>query len=143
MKFLCACGLRYAIRMVLLLLTVQLFGTMMRAQTATATSLAVSPSSPLAAQTVMTLTATVTASGAAVHPGLVTFCDATAPPCVGLAVVGTAQLTSAGTALLRFIPAIGSHSYIAIFAGTTAYADRKSTRLNSSHSRRSRMPSSA
>ena len=126
MKLLCACGLRYVIRMVLLLVTVQLSGTMMPAQTPTASSLTVSPSSPLAEQTVLTLTATVTASGAAVHPGLVTFCDAM-PPCVGLAVMGTAQLTSAGTALLRFTPAIGSHSYIAIFGGTTAYATSTSS----------------
>ena len=91
---------------------------------ATATTLAVSPSnmpgSPLAPQTVVTLTATaMTAVTTPVSPGLVTFCDATAPHCTGLAVLGTAQLTSAGTALLRFIPGSGSHSYIAVFAGAT------------------------
>ncbi|HEY6376298.1 MAG TPA: Ig-like domain repeat protein [Edaphobacter sp.] len=128
MHLVCFCGLRGLMRLVLLLTAVLLPGTAMRAQTTTTTTLAVSPStSPLAPQTVVTLTATVTAGGTAVHPGLVTFCVATAPPCVGLAVLGTAQLTSAGTAALRFFPGIGSQSYIAIFAGTTAYATSTSS----------------
>ncbi len=97
----------------------------------TTTSLAVSPSnspdSPLASQTVVTLTATVAASTTPVSPGLVTFCDATAPHCIGLAVLGTAQLTSAGTAVLRFIPASGSHSYTAVFAGTSTSTTSTST----------------
>lgn len=53
--------------------------------------------------------------------GRVTFCDATAPHCTGLALLGTAQLTGTGTAVLRFIPGNGSHSYIAVFSGTTTY----------------------
>jgi Bacterial Ig-like domain (group 3)/FG-GAP-like repeat/FG-GAP repeat len=130
MKLFCSCGLRSLMRVVLPLLAVLLPGTMMLAQTATTTALAVSPTSspgsPLAPKIVVTLTATVTAAGATpVHPGLVTFCDAT--PCKGLAIVGTAQLTSAGTAVLRFIPGGGSHSYHAVFAGTTTYATSSST----------------
>ncbi len=128
MSFLCPYGSRRAsataiscLRMVLLLAAVLSPGTMMLAQ-ATTTTLAVLPSTePLAPNTVVTLTATVLAGSTPVHPGLVTFCDATAPHCTGLAVIGTAQLTTAGTAALRFIPGSGSHSYQAVFAGTTTH----------------------
>ena len=40
---------------------------------------------------------------------------------------GTAQLTSTGTAVLRFAPGSGSHSYIAVFAGTTTNTTSTST----------------
>jgi len=105
------------------------------AQTATTTTLTVSPSSspaaPLQPRTVVTLTATVTAGGAAVYPVRVTFCEATtAANCRFLAVLGTAQLTTAGTAAIKFVPGGGSHSYIAVFARTTtpiAYTTSTST----------------
>src|ERR1700733_6293933 len=120
MKLFCFCGSRCQMWMVLLLVSVVLSGTMMRAQTATTTTLELTPAnSPVASQTLVTLTATVATGITAVSPGLVTFCDATATNCTGLAVVGTAQLTSAGTAVLRLIPGSGSHSYHAVFAGTT------------------------
>jgi len=109
--------LRFLVRISILLLAMKLCGGVAQAQTATTTTLVVSPSSPLAPRTVLTLTATVMAGVIPVHPGLVTFCDASAPHCVGLAVLGTAQLTSAGTATIRLIPGSGSHSYQAIFAG--------------------------
>src|ERR1700733_8895933 len=126
MSFSCPYGLRRAsamatrcLRMVLVLTVALLPETMMLAQ-ATTTTLAVLPSTgPLAPNTVVTLTATVVAGSTPVHPGLVTFCDASAAHCTGLAVLGTAQLTTAGTAILRFIPGSGSHSYQAVFAGTT------------------------
>jgi Bacterial Ig-like domain (group 3)/MBG domain (YGX type)/FG-GAP-like repeat/FG-GAP repeat len=126
MHLLGANWLRGLTRMVLLVAVLP--GTVTRAQTATTTALTISPStSPLAPQTVVTLTATVTAGVTPVHPGLVTFCDATASYCIGLAVLGTAQLTSDGTAVLRFIPGSGSHSYKAIFAGTSTNTASTST----------------
>jgi hypothetical protein len=88
----------------------------------TTTTLTVTPASPVEAKTAVTLTATVVAGITAVHPGLVNFCNATAAQCSGLAVVGSAQLTGTGTAVLKFVPASGSHSYKAIFVGTTTYA---------------------
>ena len=104
-------------------------GVMAHAQTATSTTLTASPSnSPLPPQTVVTLTATVKAGTAAVQPGLVTFCDTSihaVPACSGLAVAGTAQLqggANAGIAKTKIIPSGGSHSYIAVFAGTKTYA---------------------
>ncbi|MGA3134327.1 MAG: FG-GAP-like repeat-containing protein [Terracidiphilus sp.] len=68
---------------------------------------------------VVTLTATVTAGGNPVSPGQINFCDATAKYCTDIHLLGTAQSTGAGTATLKFRPGIGSHSYKAIFLGTT------------------------
>ncbi|MBB5328771.1 hypothetical protein HDF14_002387, partial [Edaphobacter lichenicola] len=71
----------------------------------------------------MTFTATVTTTDLStpISPGLVTFCDASAAFCVNSAVLGTAQLTAGGTAVMRFVPAIGNHSYKAIFSGTNPF----------------------
>lgn len=49
--------------------------------------------------------------------GQVNFCDAWATYCTDIYLLGTAQLTSAGTAALKFIPGI-SGSYKAVFVGT-------------------------
>lgn len=87
----------------------------------TVTSLSVSASS-VAAGTVVTLTARVTASGANVRPGQVNFCDATAVYCSDIHILATAQLTSSGTSTYKFRPGIGSHSYKAVFVGTNSYA---------------------
>ena len=76
----------------------------------------------VASKTVVALTATVTAGSTAVHPGQVNFCDATAKSCTDIHLLGTAQLTSAGTASMKFRPGIGSHSYKAVFAGTKTNA---------------------
>ena len=67
---------------------------------------------------VVTLTATVKSKATAVTVGQVRFCDAAAPTCTDIHLLGTAQLTSAGTAIMKFVPGIGKHSYKAIFAGT-------------------------
>ena len=98
--------------------------------TATTTTLAVT-SGGVAVTTVnsgsvVTLTATVKAGTTPVSPGLVKFCDAEGAHCTDVHVLGTAQLTSAGTAIFKFRAGVGSHAYNAIFAGTpngvTAYA---------------------
>jgi hypothetical protein len=86
-----------------------------------------SPVTTVASATVVTLTASVRAGAVPVSPGLVKFCDATAPHCTDIHVIGTAQLTASGTATLRFRPGIGSHSYNAIFVGTTATAPSTSS----------------
>ena len=70
----------------------------------------------------VTLTATVQAGATALTLGQVNFCDATAASCTDIHLLGTAQLTSAGTAVLRFRPGPGSHSYKAVFLGTLAGA---------------------
>jgi hypothetical protein len=71
---------------------------------------------------VVTLTATVVAGTTPVTTGQVKFCDATAKYCEDIHIVGTAQLTAAGTAVFKFRPGVGSHSYKAVFAGTKSYA---------------------
>lgn len=101
----------------------------------TTTTLAVTsagtPVTSVASGSVVTLTATVKAGSAAVTVGQVNFCDASATYCTDIHLLGTAQLTSAGTAARSFVPGIGSHSYKAVFAGTpngaTDYAGSSSS----------------
>jgi len=96
------------------------------AQTATTTTLSITNGSSevtsVASGTVVTLTATVLVGSTPVTPGQVKFCDAAATYCEDFHILGTAQLTSSGTAILKFRPTVGSHSYKAVFAGTNANA---------------------
>ena len=95
------------------------------AQVATTTSLKLSaPSLAWHAPVTLTASVTVTASGAPVTAGTITFCDVSGlyTRCEDAAVVGSAQLNAKGTATLTFIPAIGTHNYTAIFNATTAAA---------------------
>lgn len=78
-------------------------------------------------ETSVTLTAAVSSAGSSVTPGLITFCDGSAPSCLGSGVLGTAALTSAGTATINLILGPGSHSLYAVFAGTENYAGSSST----------------
>jgi len=100
-------------------------------KTATTTTLAVtaggSAATTVAPGSVVTLTASVDAGSAAVNPGLVSFCDASAKYCTDVHLLGTAQLTGAGTATLKFRPGIGGHSYKAVFLGTTTRAASSSS----------------
>jgi hypothetical protein len=81
--------------------------------------------------TVVTLTAAANAGASAISVGQVNFCDATATYCTDIHLLGSAQLTSAGTATFKFRPGIGNHSYKAVFVGTpngaTAYAGSSSS----------------
>jgi sugar lactone lactonase YvrE len=96
-----------------------------QAKTATTTAIAVTSAgsavTTVNAGTVVTLTATVNAGTTPVNPGQVNFCDASANYCTDVHLLGTAQLTGAGTAVLKFRPGIGSHSYKAVFLGTQTY----------------------
>jgi Bacterial Ig-like domain (group 3)/FG-GAP-like repeat len=81
--------------------------------------------SPVAWHTPVTLTAsvTVTAGGAPVTNGSITFCDASANRCEDAAILGKAQLANrTGNATLKIIPSIGIHSYKAVFNGTASAA---------------------
>jgi hypothetical protein len=75
----------------------------------------------VAAGKTVTLTATVKAGSTAVTAGLVNFCDATAAFCTDIHLLGAAQLTTTGTAVFKFRPGLGSHSYKAVFAGTNSH----------------------
>ena len=98
-------------------------------QIATTTGLVVIPASPVSVGTVLTLTATVTDfNNAAVTVGTVNFCDDSINThCTGLAVVGTAQLTSAGVAGIKLRLGIGPHSLGAVFEGTNTDATSSSS----------------
>ena len=93
---------------------------------ATSTTLTLSSSS-VTTGTAVVLTANVAASGAPIPAGLVTFCDATATYCEGPAVIGSAQISATGAAVLKHIFGQGDHSVNAFFAGThTALASASS-----------------
>jgi hypothetical protein len=89
------------------------------AVTLTVTS-AGNPVTTVPAGSAITLRASVQSGGAPVTSGTVNFCDASAAYCTDIHLLGTAQLTSAGTAAIKFIPGIGNHAYRAVFAGTTS-----------------------
>jgi hypothetical protein len=76
------------------------------------------PVSTVISGSAVTLTAAVQFNGAPVTPGQVTFCDSVSSACTGMALLGAAQLTGNGTAILTVVPAIGTHSYKAVFVGT-------------------------
>jgi hypothetical protein len=101
------------------------------ARTTTTTSLAVTSSgvvvTSVKAGSLVTLTATVEAGTTAVKQGQVNFCDAKAAYCTDIHILATAQLTSSGTATYNFRPGIGSHSYKAVFVGTSSYASSTSS----------------
>ncbi len=101
------------------------------AAAATTTTLAITSGTAtvtsVASGTAVTLTATVKAGSALVKAGSVEFCDAAAAHCTDVHLLGEAQLTTAGTATLKFIPGPGAHSYKAEFAGTAPDAASSST----------------
>jgi hypothetical protein len=68
--------------------------------------------------TAVTLTAAVSSGATKLTTGQVNFCDASVSYCTDIHLLGTAQLTSAGTASVSLSQAIGAHSYKAVFAGT-------------------------
>ncbi len=86
-----------------------------------------SATTSVAAGTVVTLTATVMSGSTPVNPGQVNFCDASAKYCEDSALLATAQLTTAGIATFKVRPGGGSHSYQAVFVGTSSYAKSSSS----------------
>ncbi len=94
-------------------------------QAPSSTSLTVSaggiPVTSIAAGTTVTLTATAASGGSPITTGTVIFCDASAAYCTDIHLLGTAQLTSAGTATFALRPGIGNHSYRAVFVANSSY----------------------
>jgi hypothetical protein len=95
--------------------------------TALSVTSAGTPVNSVASGSVVTLTAQVNAGSSPLTTGQVKFCDATAVYCEDIHILGAAQLTSAGTAALNFIPGIGSHSYKAVFVGANGNAASSSS----------------
>jgi hypothetical protein len=79
----------------------------------------------LATGSVVTLTATASTSG----PSQIRFCDASAPSCTDIHLLGTAQLV-AGKAAVSFVPGVGSHTYKAILVATTNFVSVASAQSN-------------
>jgi len=69
----------------------------------------------VAAGTIVTLKASVAAGTKTVPAGQVDFCDGAAAHCTDIHWLGTASLTPSGTAIFRFAPGTGAHSYKAEF----------------------------
>jgi hypothetical protein len=65
--------------------------------------------------TAVLLTAHVSAGTTAVNAGQVNFCDASAPHCTDIQILGSGALNSSGTATFKFVPGAGAHSYQAQF----------------------------
>ena len=103
------------------------------AQTKTATTTTMTVTSGVGAVTAVTsgttvtLAASVSSASGVLSTGQVSFCDAAAAYCTDIHLLGTAQLTSAGKATLKFRPGVGSHRYKAIFLGTNANAASSSS----------------
>ncbi|WP_158942671.1 VCBS repeat-containing protein [Granulicella sp. S190] len=99
-------------------LTLALLPTLHAQLTPTQTTLTLSPSASISYTARTTLIARVTAAGAPVHPGIVLFCNAKAAHCEDSAILGSAQLTTAGTASLPLRLSPDTYSIKAIFKGT-------------------------
>lgn len=129
-RFLCLAG-PIAYRLFLLLLLATGVSPAFASAASTTTILVVTgpggtPAS-VAAGTVVTLTASAQSGANAITRGQVDFCDATATYCTGSGLLGTAPLTSAGTAILRLRPSIGTHSYKAALVANNAALSSTST----------------
>jgi Bacterial Ig-like domain (group 3)/FG-GAP-like repeat/FG-GAP repeat len=105
----------------LLMATLALPSTTQAAAVPTVTTLLLSSPS-VASPAAVTLTASVVP----VTVGTVTFCNASATYCEDASIVGRAQLV-AGAATITIIPAIGVHTYKAIFSATATAAASTST----------------
>jgi hypothetical protein len=85
------------------------------------------PVASVAAGAAVKLTASVTGGGAAVHPGTIQFCDMGAAHCTNAALLGSAQLTAAGTASIVVRLAAGSRRIGALFVGNKSYGGSTSS----------------
>ena len=94
--------------------SLSLWGTPPATTTTLAMTAGGSPATSVAANTVVTLTATVTVSTTPLTTGTVTFCDVNATTCADIGLIGSAALTANGTAIFKFVPGPGQHRYKAV-----------------------------
>ena len=109
----------------LILLVADLSPVAMLAATPTVTTLTVSPEK-ITQGAHVTLSATVTADGTPLTRGLVLFCNAAAPYCTDVAILGDAQITASGVASIKMLLGPGVHPVKAVFAGTSQAARSES-----------------
>jgi Bacterial Ig-like domain (group 3)/FG-GAP-like repeat len=101
---------------------------LVRVTTSATSTITLALSAPsVTAGTATTLTAAVLNGVTPVISGLVTFCDATATHCEDPAIIGTAALTSSGTAALKYTFGVETHSIDAVFAADNALQGSLST----------------
>jgi len=81
-----------------------------------ATTLTISPNSSVTAGTMVTLTASPLHNDLPISAGSITFCN-TLAPCPGAGVLAVVQVTSTGTATLKFVPGAGNYNIQAQFIG--------------------------
>jgi hypothetical protein len=74
-----------------------------------------SPVTSVTPGTAVLLTAQVTVGTTLVTAGQVNFCDASAPHCTDIHILGSSALSSSGTATFKFVPGPGTRSYQARF----------------------------
>lgn len=74
-----------------------------------------SPVTSVTPGTAVLLTAQVKVGTTPVTAGQVNFCDASAPHCTDIHILGSSALNSSGTATFEFVPGAGAHSYQARF----------------------------
>ncbi len=79
---------------------------------------------------VIALKASVSDPAGQVTGGRVDFCDASAAFCTGASLVGSAQVAIGGTATLRLTPSLGSHTYKAVYAGTSTESPSTSSAVS-------------
>ncbi|NYF80593.1 beta strand repeat-containing protein [Granulicella arctica] len=93
--------------------------------TSTLTAIAVSPVSPVNAETAVTVSATVTSTLTSdpVPDGIVEFYDTSTTP---TSLIGTAELNSLGVGTIKIVPGVGTHTLLAQFQGTKAFTGKTS-----------------
>jgi hypothetical protein len=120
-RALLACGRGLSLRLFLPALIAAALPPMAQAAAAPTTTTLVLSSPTVASPAAVTLTASVVSGTTPITTGTITFCDASAAECQNSAIVGTAQLNGP-TAILKIIPAIGVHTYLAKFGATATAA---------------------
>lgn len=104
-------------------------GSNSAAQTITVTTpvvtpvLTITPGTPVTTGRPVTLSATVTYGGTTLTAGTVHFCNAAAKSCAGAGLLGTAQITAAGTASSVVRLGAGGYTLVADFLGAGVYGE--------------------
>lgn len=80
------------------------------------TTLTISPGNSVMAGTTVTLAASPLHNTLPITSGSVIFCN-TSAPCPGAGVLGLVQVTSSGTATLKFVPGVGTYNIQASYSG--------------------------
>src|SRR5882757_6684701 len=85
-------------------------------------------------KTTIKLTAKVTSGKTPVYPGRVLFCNADAPYCEDIAILGQAQLNPSGNAIVSLRLGVGSYNIKAVFQGVTRTSAHSATLREASSS---------